>query len=67
MVLDGRGVAWLPQTLIQDDLASHRVARAGVEDLCIELEIRLFRSRNSMGRAAEALWDAVVGSGVAAT
>lgn len=65
MVLDGRGVAWLPQTLIQDDLASHRVARAGVEDLCFDLEIRLFRSRNSMGRAAEALWDAVVGSGVA--
>ncbi|MDW5444639.1 LysR family transcriptional regulator [Polaromonas sp. SM01] len=65
MVLDGRGLAWLPQTLIQDDLASHRVAQAGVGDLCIELEIRLFRSRNSMGRAAEALWDAIVGAGVA--
>ena len=63
MVLDGRGMAWLPQTLIEDDLASQRVAEVGAGDLRIDLEIRLFRSRHSMGQAAEALWDAVVGSG----
>lgn len=62
MVLDGRGVAWLPQSLIQDDLANHRLVSAGGSDLCIDLEIRLFRSRNAMGRTAQALWDAVLGS-----
>ena len=59
MVLEGRGLAWLPQTLIHDDLASGRVVEAGAPELRVPLEIRLFRSRNSMGRAAEALWDAV--------
>ena len=59
MVLEGRGVAWLPQTLIHDDLATGRVVEAGVPALRVPLEIRLFRSRSSMGRAAEALWDAV--------
>ena len=63
MVLEGRGVAWLPQTLVHDDLASGRVVEAGVPALRVPLEIRLFRSRNSMGRAAEALWDAVARAG----
>jgi DNA-binding transcriptional LysR family regulator len=63
MVLEGRGVAWLPQTLVHDDLASGRVVEAGVPALRVTLEIRLFRSRNSMGRAAEALWDAVTKAG----
>ena len=63
MVLDGRGVAWLPQSLIQEDLDSQRLVHAGGTDLRIALEIRLFRSRNAMGRAAQALWDAVLDSG----
>jgi DNA-binding transcriptional LysR family regulator len=62
MVLEGRGAAWLPQTLIQDDLATGRVVEAAVPALRVPLEIRLFRSRNSMGRAAEALWAAVTKS-----
>ena len=63
MVLEGRGLAWLPQTLIHDDLASGRVVEAGVPALRVPLEIRLFRSRNAMGRAAEALWEAVARAG----
>lgn len=63
MVLEGRGVAWLPQTLVHEDLASGRVVEAGLPALRVPLEIRLFRSRNSMGRAAEALWDAVARAG----
>lgn len=63
MVLDGRGIAWLPRTLIQDDLATGRLLEAGVPALQVPLDIRLFRSRSPMGRAAEALWEAVMNSG----
>ncbi|MES2189773.1 MAG: LysR family transcriptional regulator [Pseudomonadota bacterium] len=62
MVLQERGIAWLPQSLIQEDLASKRIAHAGPPGLSVALEIRLYRSRNAMGKAAEALWEAVVGS-----
>lgn len=59
MVLDGRGMAWLPQSLVNEDLARQRLVVAAPEEWCIDLEIRLYRSRSAMGRAAEALWDAV--------
>ncbi|MDB5965757.1 MAG: LysR family transcriptional regulator, partial [Polaromonas sp.] len=62
MVLDGRGIAWLPQTLIEEDLAGGRVVSAGDRALSIDLEIRLYRSRNALGRAGEALWNAVLES-----
>lgn len=62
MALDGRGVAWLPKSLISEDLASSRLVAAASQEWCIDLEIRLYRSRSAMGRAAEALWDAVTES-----
>ena len=34
MALDGRGMAWLPQTLITDDLASGRLIEAAPQDWC---------------------------------
>jgi DNA-binding transcriptional LysR family regulator len=67
MVLDGRGMAWLPQSLIIEDLASNRLVAAASQEWCIDLEIRLYRSRSAMGRAAEALWDAVTESGASFT
>jgi DNA-binding transcriptional LysR family regulator len=59
MALDGRGAAWLPQTLIEEDLASGRLVAAGPEEWHIELEIRLYRDRSPMGKAAEDFWTAV--------
>ncbi|MDB5743369.1 MAG: LysR family transcriptional regulator [Polaromonas sp.] len=59
MVLDGRGMAWLPKSLINEDLASNRLAAAASQEWCVDLEIRLYRSRSAIGRAAQALWDAV--------
>ncbi|WP_370869091.1 LysR family transcriptional regulator [Rhodoferax sp.] len=69
MVLDGRGIAWLPKSLIDEDLASGRLVPAASEEWCVELEIRLYRDRKPMARAAEALWDAVrlTGEGAAPT
>ncbi|NVO07091.1 MAG: LysR family transcriptional regulator, partial [Rhodoferax sp.] len=59
LALDGRGIAWLPHSLIADDLASHRLLPAAAADWNVELEIRVFRDRTPMGRSAEALWQVV--------
>jgi DNA-binding transcriptional LysR family regulator len=59
MALDGRGVAWLPGTLIEDELADGRLVRAGPASWSIEMEIRLFRRSASETPAAEAFWAAV--------
>ena len=58
VTLDGRGVAWLPQTLIADDLASGRLIEAAPREWRIEMEIRLYRDRSPLGTAAEAFWAA---------
>ncbi|NPC58717.1 LysR family transcriptional regulator [Caenimonas soli] len=60
MALDGRGVAWLPQTLVEDDMAAGRLVAAAGDDWNIPLEIRLYRDRRPVGSAAEAFWRTVV-------
>lgn len=59
VALDGRGIAWLPQTLIRDDLTSGRLIEAAPQEWTIELEIRLYRNRAPLGKAAEEFWSAV--------
>ena len=61
MALDGRGVAWLPRSLIADDLAAGRLVAAGGAPWAIEVEIRLFRPRSPLPRAAERFWAVVDG------
>lgn len=62
LVLDGRGLAWLPHSLIAEDLAAGRLVPAAADGWRVPLEIRLYRARASMGHAAEALWAAAVRS-----
>ncbi len=59
MALEGRGIAWLPQSLVGDDLSAGRLVTAAAPQWTVDLEIRVYRSHAQMGRAAEALWDAV--------
>ena len=59
MVLDGRGIAWLPRSLIVEDLVTNRLVPAASQEWYVDLEIRLFRDRTPMGRSAEALWQVV--------
>lgn len=59
MVLSGRGIAWLPQSLIADDLTAGRVVRIGPENWQIPLQVRLYRDRSQFGRTAELFWQAV--------
>lgn len=58
MALDGRGLAWLPQVLVGDDIDSGRLVMAAPEAWTIDLEIRLYRDRAALGKAAEAFWAA---------
>lgn len=59
MVGDGRGLAWLPLSLVEADLASGRLVRMAGEDWDIPVEIRLFRPRARQSPAAEAFWSLV--------
>jgi DNA-binding transcriptional LysR family regulator len=59
MALDGRGLAWLPRSLIAEDLASGRLVEAAPDDWHIDLEIRLYRARSPLGKPAEDFWKAV--------
>ena len=64
MSLDGRGVAWLPLTLIEEDLTSRRLVSASPDDrFDIPTEIRLYRSTVPAGKAGEAFWDTVLTHG----
>ena len=58
MALDGRGLAWLPRSLIADDLAAGRLVVAGDAGWRIALEVRLYRDARPLGRAGEAFWGA---------
>lgn len=62
MAIDGRGLAWLPATLIDEDIAHGRLAIAASDDWRIDLEIRLHRDRAAMGSAGESFWAAAAGS-----
>ena len=56
MALEGRGVAWLPLTLVAEDLDQGRLARAADDDWNVPLEIRLYRDLEPIGRTAEDFW-----------
>jgi LysR family transcriptional regulator, hypochlorite-specific transcription factor HypT len=60
MALDGRGIAWLPRTLIEEDLAAGRLVAAAGAAWTVDLEIRLYRQREDIARAANAFWQAAV-------
>ncbi|MGH6627940.1 MAG: LysR substrate-binding domain-containing protein [Burkholderiaceae bacterium] len=58
MALQGRGLAWLPMSLIEDELRDGRLVEAGEADWRVEVEIRLFRRQAAEPPAAEAFWRA---------
>lgn len=59
MALDGRGVAWLPLSLVQDDLDSGRLLEAAPPDWRVDVDVCLFRGRGALPPAAEAFWRAI--------
>jgi DNA-binding transcriptional LysR family regulator len=59
MVLGGRGVAWLPVSLVGDELNSGRLIEEEGPEWRVDVDIRLFRSPAVLPRAAETFWRAV--------
>lgn len=59
MAREGRGITWAAQGLIQADLDSGRLVRAGGADWSIAITVSLFRPRARMTRAAENFWNTV--------
>lgn len=59
MALEGRGIAWLPQSLIEDELGTGKLVPAGSAPWHIPIDIRLFRQRAALSAPAEALWRVV--------
>ena len=58
MAIDGRGIAWLPATLVQDDLDAGRLVVAGGTAWHIALDIRLYRDAAAATAAAQGFWRA---------
>ena len=59
MALAGRGIAWLPESLVTEELGSGRLIAAGSAALRVPLEVRLYRQNAVMAPTAEALWGLV--------
>jgi len=59
MVLDGRGLAWLPESHVAPELAAGQLVRAGGVEWDLEVEITIFRPRDHLASAAESFWTIV--------
>ena len=57
MARDGRGVAWLPVSLAENEVAQGRLVRAGGADWEAPVDIRVFRPTARQSLAAEAFWN----------
>ncbi|EJL79462.1 LysR family transcriptional regulator [Variovorax sp. Varisp85] len=66
MALEGRGLAWLPMSLVAEDLRSGALADAGAGGWRVPVDIRLYRQQAQMAPVAEALWK-LVSEGASAT
>jgi LysR family transcriptional regulator, hypochlorite-specific transcription factor HypT len=56
---DGSGVAWLPRSLVEAELASGALVRAGGPKWDAPIQIELFRPRSRQNPAAEVVWSIV--------
>lgn len=57
----GRGMAWLPESNIREELETGTLVPAGDAQWHIPVEIRLFRSREPLPAAAEEFWGLLEG------
>jgi DNA-binding transcriptional LysR family regulator len=59
MVLAGRGVAWIPESLIKEELRSGALVPAGEASWHLNAEIRLYRTLARGRPAVERFWSAI--------
>lgn len=64
LLRDGRGLAWLPRALAEEDLAAGRLVPASVEDRWnVHLDIVITRPALHQGSAAEDFWSRIPDNG----
>ena len=56
----GRGLAWLPFSLVANELCNGQLVSAGNDGWTIDVEIRLYRQQATMSPIAERLWHLVL-------
>jgi DNA-binding transcriptional LysR family regulator len=56
MVLEGEGMAWLPKSLIEPELASGTLVPAGGASWTVELELRVYRDAHNKDELIGRLW-----------
>lgn len=66
MALAGRGVAWLPESLVEAELVSRALVPVSVPGWRVPIEVRLYRQNAQMAPTAEALWQVIGGPDAAA-
>jgi DNA-binding transcriptional LysR family regulator len=59
MVLAGRGVAWVPESLVVEELRSGQLVPAADTSWYVSAEIRLYRARQQSRLPVEQFWDAI--------
>lgn len=59
MALAGRGIAWLPKSMVNAELADGRLVGAAGPQWNVPLDIRLFRATAALAPAAQAVWNRV--------
>jgi DNA-binding transcriptional LysR family regulator len=60
MILQGFGVAWLPESIIGDELISGKLVKIGDDSLVTKLEIRLYRGNLGNKQQCKSLWQKVI-------
>jgi DNA-binding transcriptional LysR family regulator len=59
LALEGRGIAWMPASVVRGEIERKRLVEAGGKQWSIPMEIRLFRPRSKLNPAAETFWSYV--------
>lgn len=59
MILEGRGVGWLPESIVRKELGSGELARAGDHKWDIDVQVCIFRPSTRLPARSEKLWDLI--------
>jgi LysR family transcriptional regulator, hypochlorite-specific transcription factor HypT len=61
MALEGHGLAFLPHSLVRNEVRAGRLVAAGAPELSLTMDVRIYRQRPELARhakpAVQALWD----------
>ena len=60
MSREGRGLAWLPESQIREDMDAGALVLSGDDSWSIPVDIRLFRSRDPLPHASEEFWKQLI-------